>query len=218
MRNQQSGFTLIELMIGMLVGLIVLSAVIYAFLSSLRSSKDILNSARLNREASVITDMITGEIRRAGYFPPDLVVSGADIGFGDGTADFFLDPSEPCVLVSYYDDLSSNVVRRGFRYSSDSKSILYGEPPSIVSGSCSSLTTAINDTNFISIDNFEMSLNCVDVSNPASSADSSNCMAASVNGVFSRAVSLAIGMSIPTDPIWETSIDEYVKLQNDLSP
>lgn len=65
--NNQKGYTLVELMIGLLVGLIVLSAVIYSFLTTLRSSRDVINSSVLNNEVMAVLDLMSGEFRRIGY-------------------------------------------------------------------------------------------------------------------------------------------------------
>lgn len=91
--RRQRGYTLIELMIGLLVGLIVLSAVLYSFLVTLRSSRDVVNSSLVTNEVSFGADLISGELRRAGYsddsslLPPAdtvIVVSGATISDSGG--------------------------------------------------------------------------------------------------------------------------------------
>jgi len=66
MKNEK-GYTLVELMIGLLIGLIVLSAVIYSFLTTLRSSRDVINSSLLNNEVMAVLDLMSGEFRRIGY-------------------------------------------------------------------------------------------------------------------------------------------------------
>lgn len=66
MKNQK-GYTLVELMIGLLIGLIVLSAVIYSFLTTLRSSRDVIHSSLLNNEVMAALDLMSGEFRRIGY-------------------------------------------------------------------------------------------------------------------------------------------------------
>ena len=66
-RSRTAGFTLIELMVGMIVGLIVLSAIIYIFIVSIRSSRDVYRGAVVNNETAFLSDFVTGEIRRIGY-------------------------------------------------------------------------------------------------------------------------------------------------------
>lgn len=211
--GQEKGFTLIELMIGLLVGLIVLSAVIYTFLSTLRSSKDIVNSARLNKESSTLGDLISGELRRTGYYPVSLVVSGSDIGFGAGRQDLYVSPN--CVAFSYYDDRIASVADRGF-YWNGSNAISYGSVAALTSTACAALSDNLNDPNKVAVDAFNAELICIETSTQLA-ASSSECMAATASGTYSRAVSLAVDMSIVDDD-WTTTLNEYVKLPNDLSP
>lgn len=66
--KSQAGVTLIELMIGLVVGLIVLSGIGYAYIVTFKSSRDIIYSARLNQELAAVTSIIVGDIRRAGHW------------------------------------------------------------------------------------------------------------------------------------------------------
>lgn len=217
--QHQKGYTLIELMIGLLVGLIVLSAVIYTFLSTLRSGKDIVNSSRLNRESSVLADLITGELRRTGYYPVSLVVSGADVGFGAGRSDFFMnqDTGANCIAFSYYDDRIASVADRAFYWSDADKTVRYGDISGFSSAACSSLTSQLNDGNKIAVENFSADLICIDVTNQ-STVSGAECMSATAAGTYSRAVSLSMNMLVVGDETWSTTLNEFVKLPNDLSP
>ncbi len=60
------GLSLVELMVGMAVGLVVLSAIGTMLVSIARSATDILGSAKLNHEMRAAMDAITRDIRRAG--------------------------------------------------------------------------------------------------------------------------------------------------------
>ena len=99
--RRQSGYTLIELMIGLLVGLIVLSGVIYIFLVTLRSSTDVLNSTRLNQEVATLSDLVTGEIRRAGYWNAQASGAGGVSPYNDSTEFALNIPETSCILFSY---------------------------------------------------------------------------------------------------------------------
>ena len=120
MRNQR-GYTLIELMIGLLVGLIVLSAVIYSFLTTLRSSRDVVNSSLLNNEVTAALDLMSGEIRRIGYDSDSstspsngylkIVSGGSEVSSGN------------CIIYLYDrtgSDVASNATYSGFRLNSGS--------------------------------------------------------------------------------------------------
>lgn len=64
--NAQRGFTLIELMVSMVIGLIILAGVIGMFVSMVKSDNDYLKSVRLNQELRAAMSLITRDIRRAG--------------------------------------------------------------------------------------------------------------------------------------------------------
>jgi prepilin peptidase dependent protein B len=65
-KYKQRGFTLIELMISIVIGLIVLAAVISMFVTMIKSDNDNLKSIRLNQELRAAMSLITRNIRRAG--------------------------------------------------------------------------------------------------------------------------------------------------------
>lgn len=62
-----AGFSLVELMISIVVGLIVVAGVISIFSSTIKSYTDNLRMTRLNQELRVAMDLMGRDIRRAGY-------------------------------------------------------------------------------------------------------------------------------------------------------
>ena len=65
---RQSGVTLIELMIGLLIGLFITGGVLSVYIAISQSSSETLKQARLNQEMSAIMNVITNDLRRAGYW------------------------------------------------------------------------------------------------------------------------------------------------------
>ena len=221
--QKQKGYTLIELMIGLLVGLIVLSAVIYAFISTLRSSADILNSARLNREMSNLSDIVAGELRRIGYWP---VNSGTDSPFG-ASPDLALLPAgnngvdATCILYSYYNDSVSPgaQIYRGMAMASGA--LYYSD---VSSGSLSSATNCdpvgdgwaeLSNPSFLTVNDFSLTLECYAVLTAASTAY--NDCKTTAGASYTRAISFALDVELDSDSSWTSSISDTVKLQNDLS-
>lgn len=205
---KQSGYTLVELMIGLLVGLIVLSAVIYAFLATLRSSKDLLNSTRLNMEMSVLTGTISGELRRSGYWP---VSSGTPSPYGASSSDLILYPSETnanCVIYSYFNDsgpASGARVDRGFALVGGT--ILSGISST---GVVSCVTTGwepLHSSSLVSVSGF--SITCTDT------AGSGTC-GYEVDKVKNRRLDLSIDAVHATDPSWKVMWSDSIYLQNGL--
>lgn len=65
--HKQRGVTLIELMVGLTVGLLVLAGVLTIYLSTLKTSNATIKSSRLNQEMGAILNIMASDIRRAGY-------------------------------------------------------------------------------------------------------------------------------------------------------
>lgn len=61
------GFSLVELMIALAAGLIVCSAVVAFLMSSFRSNSDYVMSTRLTQDLRNTMDLVTRDLRRAGY-------------------------------------------------------------------------------------------------------------------------------------------------------
>lgn len=65
--NKATGFSLVELMVAMVAGLIVTGAVVAFTLSSLRANTEFVQSARLTQELRNSMDFISRELKRASY-------------------------------------------------------------------------------------------------------------------------------------------------------
>jgi len=116
--RQQQGVTLIELMIGLLVGAVITGGVINIYNNTLKSSTENLNLARLNQDLRAMMDLMVRDMRRAGYVTDQ---PEANDGNGDGinddlTSNPFFDSNQPgattdlmvldgnCILYSYNRD------------------------------------------------------------------------------------------------------------------
>lgn len=62
-----AGFTLVEIMVALVAGLIVSGAVLTFTLSSLRSNTEYVQATRLTQELRTSMDFVSRELRRAGY-------------------------------------------------------------------------------------------------------------------------------------------------------
>lgn len=65
--RRMAGFSLIELMVGMAAGLVLIGSVIGLVVANLQNNAVTAQSIRLNQESRAITEIITRELRRAGY-------------------------------------------------------------------------------------------------------------------------------------------------------
>lgn len=76
--KQQQGVTLTELMVGLVVGLIVIAGVLQVYLTTINTSGDTLKMSHLNQELAAIINIMSNDIRRAGY-----------AGMTDGSGDYY---------------------------------------------------------------------------------------------------------------------------------
>jgi len=97
---KQSGITLIEMMIAMVLGLIVTGTIITIFISNVKSTTETVKMTRLNQELRTVMNFMADELKRAGYS-------------ADPDADFFMDSyvvdvtsGAECVLYAY--DVNAN--------------------------------------------------------------------------------------------------------------
>jgi len=106
--NKQTGFTLIELMIASLLGLIVISATITMYVGTVKASTDTLNSAHLNHDLDAVMTLITNDLKRAGYWGNALIgANSLNNPFTIGTANIqtpTVTPPNSCILYSYDSD------------------------------------------------------------------------------------------------------------------
>lgn len=68
LRACSTGFSLVELMISIAVGLVVLGGVISIFASTVKSNADALEMTQLNQELRATMDVMSRDIRRSGYW------------------------------------------------------------------------------------------------------------------------------------------------------
>ncbi|MGR9046249.1 MAG: PilW family protein [Gammaproteobacteria bacterium] len=74
--NRQTGYTLIEIMIALLIGLIIVAATLTLYISTVRGSSDTIRSVRLNHDLDSALQLMLNDIRRAGYWGG--AITGAD--------------------------------------------------------------------------------------------------------------------------------------------
>jgi len=143
--KRDRGFSLIELMIAVLLGMIVMVGVIDLFSSNVKSSSDMLASARLNQDLSAVMTIMVNDVRRAGYSGGVADFYGRNQG---GTivnainADLNVinDGTQNCILFSYDRDSSGALTAAeyfGLRHNSGDGSIS-------MRTSCDPTTTANN--------------------------------------------------------------------------
>lgn len=119
MKNQ-SGVTLVELMIGLTLGLIVAGAAISLVASISQSNSETIRATRLTQELRSLSDVITMETRRARGVSDPL----ANVGTGDATpvsgCDVSPVPNASCLQIGYDCNLAAGTGRfRTFSFAGD---------------------------------------------------------------------------------------------------
>lgn len=108
------GFSLVELMISITVGLVVLAGVTAMFAHNVKASGDTLKTARLHQELQAVMSLMTRDLRRAGYW------GNASSAIGSGTSNtnpftlgnpsnFGAEPAGSCITFSYDMDGDGNL-------------------------------------------------------------------------------------------------------------
>ena len=107
MLKSTQGFSLIELMIGSVLGLIVVAGALQLYLTNIQATSHSVRSSRLNQELRASLDMLSRELRRSGYWAGEPMVDRPfDNPFQTHTNDLRVDrhPGEAessCILYSY---------------------------------------------------------------------------------------------------------------------
>ncbi len=117
----QSGFTIIELMLAISIGLVVLSGLLQIFAATFKTSRDNISATRLDQELQAILTLITREIQRSGYNVDYL--NNPELN-----KYFFFSPR--CIRYSYDSNLDGSISiaeRYAFKFNASNKTIGFQE-------------------------------------------------------------------------------------------
>jgi prepilin peptidase dependent protein B len=196
-RNNLRGFTLVEMMIGIVVGFIVLAGVIAVFLAVVRSSAYVARESRLNQELRTAMDLMVNDIRRAGYwrnarpYNPDVdddlvfnpFMNRIEIPSGpDQPADYLgirdiHIHNGSCILFSYDTTFSTDPSVFGYRLNGAAIEMLIGSDDTSDPDSCSTLGWQPITSPAITVSNLDFSFHTpAPADADAPSARSSQCL------------------------------------------
>ncbi|MDX1269703.1 MAG: type IV pilin [Oceanisphaera sp.] len=217
MRKLNGGFSVVEMLVSLVAGLVVVAGAISLFTTVMVSGNTTLLLSRLNQDVQAITDIMVRDIQRAGYHPS----AAAELAFGVPTsaasspkyvfstlADLHtssVSTQPDCIRIKYWDPdppSGEGSVVRVYGYDALNKALKvstsYTVPGSsaLDSGDCSGGNKLISEQEVL-IDSLSFAL----------------ASGTSASGM--RAIELAISASHASRPALTMSLRRQIKLRND---
>jgi prepilin-type N-terminal cleavage/methylation domain-containing protein len=107
--RRQSGFTLVELMIAIVAGIIVTGAAVAFTVTSIKSNADYVSSTRLVQDLRNSIDFVSDDLRRAGYDQSAMVyVANPSVLAGSAFAPILVDTTAGANCIVYAYDRPNN--------------------------------------------------------------------------------------------------------------
>lgn len=235
--RQQRGVSLIELMVGMTIGLIIVAAAGSIYITAMRGGADATRSAKLNMELRGAMDTMVSEIRRAGYLYTTTSTDTTANPFMQATSNLSI-PSASCVLFSYDADQSGAINTAdffGFKQNGDAIAMRSGGTAlPTTSDGCAVGTDSwekITDDNNVVVDTLSFTntvttpddmFQCWNTSTNASETASCKAGETVYDGatagsrlVETRSVSVALTGHHKADPLTKISLTQQVRVRND---
>ena len=214
--NKSFGFSLIELLIGIGLGLVVLIGMVTFLFNIASSSTKTLKAVRLNYEVETALSLMSNDVRRAGYWANSASMVSTGVNSNPfmvvGTSDITL-PSSSCILFTYDHDrdrllpilgTASSDERFGYRLSNGA---IQARPSTDTSFSCTSGNWEnLTDPSIITITEltFTMTSTLVPLTIPATT-----------QSINLRYVTIAIKGVLNSDTSVSTSLSTNVRVRND---
>lgn len=152
MRKAQHGFTLIELMISITLGIFLVGGALSVFSSTVSASSRSMSMTRLNQDLQAILDVMGNEIKRTGYIKNKNSVSTNTIISVSGSS---------CLLYEYDtkpDGSIGSEDQRGFRYNNSNKTVDFRDSSTSNCSGTGSEWKALNDQRAVKITALNISL------------------------------------------------------------
>lgn len=163
MKKNQTGLTLIEMLIAMVIGLLIVGTVITFFITNVRSNSDSVAMIRLNQELRGVMTFVSDELKRSGYNDGQFDTYMAKLDINDAGNDGISDDN--CITYAYQEPGVSSVSTVpatsvfGFRLDSVDDQIKWGVSADLNCNFGSSIT----EINIAEITEFEIKLTETDV-------------------------------------------------------
>jgi len=234
--HHQKGVGLVELMVGMVIGLIIVAAAGSIYLTAMRGGADATRSAKLNMEFRGAMNTMVSEIRRAGYHFTATSSDTTANPFMQATTNLSI-PSASCILFAYDADQSGGSNSAdffGFKKNGDAVSMRSGGTAPTTSDGCAASGDSwekITDDNNVVVETLSFTntvttqddmFQCWNTSTNLSETDS--CIAgnavyegaaAGTRLVETRSILVALTGHHKADPLTKISLTQQVRVRND---
>ena len=153
---KQAGLTLIEVLVGLTIGIIIIAAIVSIFSNAITSTEQMLDSGKLNQALESAMNTMVSDVQRAGYWYKTDYSTNNTNPFLSGTDD--LTTTSTCLTFSYDADTDgsmSDADRFGYRLSGGA--IQYRSTGSTTCSAGSGWTN-LTDPNLITITTFDVSV------------------------------------------------------------
>ncbi|TCJ14767.1 hypothetical protein EZJ19_09300 [Parasulfuritortus cantonensis] len=244
-QRRQTGVSLVELMIGITIGMVIVAGALAIYLSSLRGGSDTLRSAKLNQALRASMDIMVNDIRRAGFWASATASSTNPFSERGGSTQTDLaihsvSTTGDCVLFSYdavykAGNTAGSVDSDdffGYRLTGGAVVMRQGNGDGQYTASCTGATgwERFTDTNDVVVDTLSFSTTgsqCVNARTNAvwtsTSAtvppcESSTTGYSATTGdrlIELRQVSITLAGHLTADPVMRISLTQPVRVRND---
>lgn len=221
--RESAGMSLIELLVAITIGLLVVGAIVSLVVATMRTNTDNMRSVRLTQEMRGAMQLITRDLRRAGFSRNALEDVGAgatanpflDVDYDDDDGDGFDD--DDCILYSFDSDIGGlssvdgsqeTAERYGVRYNADNLVIEYKN------GSDSGCDVAAGWAPMTDSGTWQvLSLTFGDVTG---SGDFPCVSITGGSAVVVREIQITMSGQLTTDPTVQRTMQDTVRVRNDL--
>ena len=215
--TKENGFSLVELIISMAVGVVVIAGILSIFGSSIRSSSEAVLNAKMNQELRSAMELISNEIRRAGYWST-ASTAASDTNLPYGIEDVVDDAVNDIYCIKYsYEHSNAAQRKRGFRLTNNAiEWIRTNATPSCTAGDWD----AITDSSMVEITNLNFTEPNTDCWNSTQNKSCDPCAAGeddwAVNDVltFVRRIDVVIRAQLKKDPSHTITLEETIQVRN----
>jgi prepilin-type N-terminal cleavage/methylation domain-containing protein len=218
MLKNNKGFSLIELMIAMVIGIFALTAILTLLTNNLSYGKQSIDMLKLNQEMRLSMDIMADDIRRAGYWNgTQTMVNNASISNPYSYPNFpvTINASNNCIVFSYDKDNSSDTPASDekFGYALTNNTIVTGFPAD--KDGCNSIGTwnAISNPNMIKIT--ALAFESIDPTNTTAGATQHQFTASSGDLLCVREIRIRISATLAKDDKVKQSLEKTIRLRND---